>query len=211
MIFNEILNSLPERCKKVLTIDIDQVDILDGLSKERTLYCLFTSEGKERKLLDVSSKFFQKIGKEKLPFGDGEFDLVIGEEMFSHVVSLPGAFAEFRRLLKDQGLIITVEPNIQYIEFLFNLVDNKWEEVLESISSTQCHYFFTMKSFLRCAQDNGFRVEGCYPIEMGNADVFPRNQEGYIVQGRYKLGPLSNEEYIKFLTKRFVVVLSKSG
>lgn len=48
---------------------------------------------------------------ERLPYGDGEFDLVIGHAVVHHLPDLEQAFAEFRRVLKPGGrLVIAGEP-----------------------------------------------------------------------------------------------------
>lgn len=211
MVLGEILNSLSQSCKRVLSIDIDQTDIIDKLLKERSVSCLFTFESEERKSLNFPNKYFQVIGKDSLPFEDGEFDLIIGDAIFSRGVSLPGTFTELRRLLRCGGIIYTQEPNIQYVEYLIKLVENKWEEILESLHPVKCHYFFTMKSLARYAGDNGFKVEACYPIEIGDKNEFPKTADGYIKKKRYTLGPLSEGEYLGFLTKRFIMLLSKSS
>jgi SAM-dependent methyltransferase len=40
-----------------------------------------------------------------LPFGDGSFDLVFGHAVLHHLPDLPGAFAEFRRVLRPGGIV----------------------------------------------------------------------------------------------------------
>jgi SAM-dependent methyltransferase len=43
---------------------------------------------------------------EDLPFGDGEFDLVLGHAVLHHLPDLPRAFGEFRRVLRPGGTVI---------------------------------------------------------------------------------------------------------
>ena len=40
-----------------------------------------------------------------LPFNDGSFDLVFGHAVLHHLPDLPGAFAEFRRVLRPGGMV----------------------------------------------------------------------------------------------------------
>jgi SAM-dependent methyltransferase len=40
-----------------------------------------------------------------LPFDDGSFDLVFGHAVLHHLPDLPGAFAEFRRVLRPGGMV----------------------------------------------------------------------------------------------------------
>jgi SAM-dependent methyltransferase len=41
-----------------------------------------------------------------LPFPDGAFDLVVGHAVLHHLPDLPGAFAEFRRVLAPGGIVL---------------------------------------------------------------------------------------------------------
>jgi ubiquinone/menaquinone biosynthesis C-methylase UbiE len=49
---------------------------------------------------------------ESLPFADGSFDLVLGHAVLHHIPELPGAFAEFERVLAPGGtLLFAGEPS----------------------------------------------------------------------------------------------------
>jgi SAM-dependent methyltransferase len=49
---------------------------------------------------------------ERLPFGDGAFDLVLGHAVLHHIPDLPQAFAEFTRVLRPGGtLVFAGEPS----------------------------------------------------------------------------------------------------
>lgn len=46
-----------------------------------------------------------------LPFADGSFDLVVSFETIEHVADPPGALAEFRRVLDEDGVLVVSTPN----------------------------------------------------------------------------------------------------
>ena len=49
-----------------------------------------------------------------LPFAEGSFDLVFGHAVLHHLPDLPGAFAEFRRVLRPGGMVVFCgEPSRQ--------------------------------------------------------------------------------------------------
>ncbi len=49
---------------------------------------------------------------ESLPFADASFDLVLGHAVLHHLPDLPGAFAEFRRVLRPGGrMVFAGEPS----------------------------------------------------------------------------------------------------
>lgn len=210
MVFNKLIDSIPTSCKKVLSIDINDDEVIKALSNGRELFCLYTCDMRDNENLGFANVCFQKLGKGELPFENGEFDLVLGEEIFSRSVALMKAVNEIRRVLKNNGLLISVEPNIQYVGYLLDLVEGKWEKVLREISSEQCHYFFTKKSFLKLMSENRFNVEAFYPIEIDTSGNFPFCPEKFIVKDRYLIGPITESEYMEFLTRRFIVLLSKS-
>ncbi|MCX8064525.1 MAG: methyltransferase domain-containing protein [Candidatus Hydrogenedentes bacterium] len=211
MVISKLIDYIPSRCKKVLCINITQFDLIENISENREVCLLFTAENEKWKEFNYPNKYFQKLGKDTLPFEDEIFDFVIGEEIFSHCLGLANTVSEIRRILKNQGLLLTVEPNIQYVDYFFDLVEGKWEDILQKISPNPCHYFFTIRSLSKMIMDSGFKVDACYPVELDNTGNFPRNSEGYIVRGKYLLGPINDSEYLEFLTKRYIVLSSKLG
>jgi 2-polyprenyl-3-methyl-5-hydroxy-6-metoxy-1,4-benzoquinol methylase len=59
----------------------------------------------------------------KLPFADGEFDLVVSFETIEHVAEPDAALSEFARVLSPDGLLIVSTPNVR--EYL---VDNPFHQ-----------------------------------------------------------------------------------
>lgn len=56
-------------------------------------------------------------------FPDGQFDYIVGNGILHHLYgNLDGAFANMRRLLKEHGKILFLEPNIYnpYVYFIFS-------------------------------------------------------------------------------------------
>jgi len=53
-----------------------------------------------------------RLDAERLPFGDGSFDLVLGHAVLHHIPDLPRAFAEFVRVLAPGGtMLFAGEPS----------------------------------------------------------------------------------------------------
>jgi SAM-dependent methyltransferase len=52
--------------------------------------------------LDIETRVCEAA---RLPFPDGSFDLVFGHAVLHHLPDLPGAFAEFRRVLRPGGTV----------------------------------------------------------------------------------------------------------
>jgi SAM-dependent methyltransferase len=51
---------------------------------------------------------------EKLPFGDGEFDLVVMKHVLEHTPDPKGALAEVRRVMAPGGLVMVMVPSLLY-------------------------------------------------------------------------------------------------
>lgn len=66
---------------------------------------------------------FEPADVARLPFGDGEFGLVVSFETLEHVPDAGAAVAEFRRVLAPDGLLIASTPNSDRY-----LVDNEFHE-----------------------------------------------------------------------------------
>jgi SAM-dependent methyltransferase len=49
-----------------------------------------------------------------LPFGEGSFDRVASQHLLEHIADLPGALAEWRRVLAPGGLMAVCTPNRLY-------------------------------------------------------------------------------------------------
>jgi SAM-dependent methyltransferase len=64
---------------------------------------------------------FQRADVGELPFEDGSFGLVVSFETLEHVPDAGRAIAEFRRVLRDDGLLIASTPNSDRY-----LVDNEF-------------------------------------------------------------------------------------
>ena len=81
-----------------------------------------------------------RIGKDKLPFEDQSFTLIIGENILSDCFSLPQTINELHRILVEGGIFITAEPNIQYYPHLLKLLHGNWDATLEE-EKEKLHFF----------------------------------------------------------------------
>jgi SAM-dependent methyltransferase len=63
------------------------------------------------------------VEKERLPFADQSFDLVICAEVLEHLLHAPAQmFYEINRVLKPQGLLVLTTPNGLYWKYVFDLM-----------------------------------------------------------------------------------------
>ncbi|RPH95277.1 class I SAM-dependent methyltransferase [candidate division KSB1 bacterium] len=65
------------------------------------------------------------IDREGLPFEDQSFDFVTCLEVLEHFVFPQNALREIHRVLRPQGYLILTVPNLQFIEYLGQLIRGK--------------------------------------------------------------------------------------
>lgn len=88
--------------------DVTGVDLTQGLIDAANSHPPVSNGG---------SASFTRAGVESLPFADGEFDLVVGNHLFSHLRDPAEAIGEFGRVLRSGGrlIVLTLHPCF-YIE-----------------------------------------------------------------------------------------------
>jgi len=81
------------------------VDILEFWGKDVSLY------GSEAWDTPAQVKARLRVTRDKLPFADESFDLVVSDQVLEHVFDLPTALSEIARVLKPGALAIHRFPN----------------------------------------------------------------------------------------------------
>ncbi len=113
----------------------------------------------------------------RLPFKDGDFDVVTMFDVLEHIPDVPAFLAEIRRVLRPGGLFVFQTPNI--------LTNIPWEIVHQRSwtlwKSYHCSLqtYFSLKRLLQCA---GFHnVSICkYPINTAHNRAIVRTAVGMI-------------------------------
>ena len=82
-----------------------------GIDQSERMVELQHSKGIDARVGDVQS----------LPFGDGEFDVVVAAWMLYHVPDLDRGLAELARVLKPGGRLVAVTNSIEHLQELWDL------------------------------------------------------------------------------------------
>lgn len=94
----------------------------------------------------------------RLPYGNGEFDTVIGSGVLEHVVNPSESLKELHRVLKNDGvLIITFAPNEWSVT----------EFILQMVGGAGHPRKYTRRGLKRLLLDHGFLVEALGYHEVG--------------------------------------------
>ncbi len=113
--------------------------------------------GRARERLDVVIE--GSVLDVDLPFGDGEFDLIVFADVLEH---LPDPDAVLRRclpLLADAGRVVVSVPNMRFWLILWRLAADRWEYAEHGVRDRTHLRIFTRNSLLRMLATHGLEVE----------------------------------------------------
>lgn len=101
-----------------------------------------------------------KIGNvNNIPFRDNFFDLVFSSHTFAHFKDPRKFLNEVFRVLKENGKIIIITPNVEYIRVMKPL--NELGIIKYNPDPTVINYF-SMESLIKFVEENGFIIEKAY-------------------------------------------------
>lgn len=113
----------PEPGKKVLDVGCGPGIILGMLEEtEADLWGIDISE----KAIEIAKKRVDKPDQvicadaDPLPFGDEDFDYVVAWGVVEHFPSIPSILKEIRRVVKKNGRVIIMVPNVYYYKFVWD-------------------------------------------------------------------------------------------
>lgn len=208
---DELIKLLPNIFYKVLTINYFDESFIQKIKQNRDSVLVgITTDGLQQTpdKHNFNSLHNIRIGRDKIPFEAQSFTLIIGENIFSNCFNLAQTITELHRILVDDGVLITVEPNIQYYRHVLKLLRGNWDATLED-GKNKLH-FFTPASLGELLNNSSFNVRTIFPLETDSFESFPMDTDGLVHIDRYHIGPLTHEEYNLFIIKRFLVVASKT-
>ncbi len=209
---DELIKLLPNIFCKVLTVNYFDKSFIQKVKENKGAILVgITTSGLHQVPNEdyFDSVHYIRIGKDKLPFEDQSFTLVIGENIFSDCFSLAQTISELNRILVDNGVLITTEPNIQYYRHVLKLLQGSWDATLEEGKDNL--HFFTPASLELLLNNSSFNVRVISPLETDSLDSFPIDADGFVHINRYHIGPLTSEEHNLFLIKRFSAIASKTS
>jgi ubiquinone/menaquinone biosynthesis C-methylase UbiE len=113
----------------------------------------------------LDEKILNNMDQDGLPFPNGSFDFVTCLEVLEHLVLPEQALKEIARVLVPGGHVALTVPNIQHIEYLFQLFRGKMPG---PAADTRHMSIFTHNFMAKLFQQAGLRV-----ITPGGVDASP--------------------------------------
>ena len=111
-------------------------------------YKVFCVDGIKRFVEGVRERGFAAylvdLEREKLPFGENTFDLVVSLEVIEHIWNTNHFLEQILRVLKPQGYIIISTPNYDYYKFRMTHLVGKFDQFTYNRRHKK---FYNIKSF----------------------------------------------------------------
>ncbi|MEX2178823.1 MAG: class I SAM-dependent methyltransferase [Gemmatimonadaceae bacterium] len=98
----------PVRGRRVLDIGCGNGDISQHFVPANEVHGVDVDD---RRRPENAGFAFDRVTSERLPFGDGFFDVVISNHVIEHVVDQPLHLSEMRRVLRADGCVYLATPN----------------------------------------------------------------------------------------------------
>jgi ubiquinone/menaquinone biosynthesis C-methylase UbiE len=101
---------------------------------------------------------FHLAGLSALPFGAETFDLITCEYVLEHVQDPPSAFAEMRRVLRPEGSVLTLTPNLfSYKSLIARLTPHEFHHLIGRVRYGPGHEDDMYPTVFRCNTAGRFR------------------------------------------------------
>ncbi len=111
------------------------------------------------KVSNYKEVYTVNLNKQKLPFKEGRFKIVIAADIIEHVENPSFLLREINRVLKDEGRLIISTPSATYYwDVLRNTILNRSKDVDKGQHLSE----WTIMGFIRLLKLNGFKVRKMY-------------------------------------------------
>jgi ubiquinone/menaquinone biosynthesis C-methylase UbiE len=141
IIYRDIIDGLVEKDTKILDVGCSHGDFMGSVyQKTEFVYGLDIDEKALAKNKIIKNKIHSSI--KKMPFDDSFFDLIVNAWVMEHLENPERAFKEVYRVLKPNGKVIFLTPNVwNYNIWIIRMIPRKF------------HDFFTRRLYDRQEND----------------------------------------------------------
>ena len=113
----------------------------------------------------------------RLPFGDGEFDLVIAMEVLEHLAIDPGfVFRETRRVLREEGTLLVTTPNLVSLPGVYRALNAESPYSFGRFVPWNGSYGRHNREYTPLEVEGLGRYAGFETVSLETKDVYPREE-----------------------------------
>jgi 2-polyprenyl-3-methyl-5-hydroxy-6-metoxy-1,4-benzoquinol methylase len=136
--------------------------------------------------------------EEKLPFEQGQFDLIICADVLEHLIDPWEALRNMKILLAPDGYLLASIPNLRYAPVLYNiLIRGLFRYKISGVLDYTHLRFFTLSTMKEIIEESGFEI-----VKLGR----PAKDRVYLVLNLLTLGLLND-----FLTMQYYILARPAG
>lgn len=106
------------------------------------------------------------VNMEEIPYGDNKFDIIYNSHVLEHVPDDIRAMSELYRVLKDDGICITLIPYYKSLDKTFENPEYNTPELREKYFGQKDHLRKYGKDFKNRLESVGFKVEEYMPLDI---------------------------------------------
>ncbi len=159
--FNEYIYNLVPDNKKVLDVGCNTGNLGYQLIKRKNcvVYGIDYSVNsiKKAKTKLTKAEVFE-LENYKVPFEKEKFDVIIFADVLEHIRYPERTIADFKKILKDDGIIIASIPNVANINIRWNLFWGNWNYKDWGILDKTHMRFFTKKTIKQLFNDQNYKI-----------------------------------------------------
>lgn len=140
---------------------------------------------------------FAGSAEEKLPFEQGQFDLIICADVLEHLINPWEVLRNLKQLLAPDGHLLVSMPNLRYAPVLYNiLIRGLFRYKISGVLDYTHLRFFTLSTMKELIEESGFEI-----VKLGR----PAKDKIYLGLNLLTLGLLND-----FLTMQYYILASSA-
>jgi SAM-dependent methyltransferase len=145
----------------------------------------------------------------EIDFEPGAFDAIVCDQVLARVVDHAACLQRMAGWLRPGGTLVLHVPNLQYHKNVVNLLEGRWAYGDTEALDRRNLRFFTPFSLTQTVRGAGLEVRSTMIARMDDPAEVPRDAEGRIVFGRFRLGPFDEHGYNGYRARGILVVAER--
>lgn len=146
-----------------------------------------------------------------IPESDAAFDAIAAVNVLPRVRDAAPLMQELNRVLAPGGTLLLTFPNAQFYRIVLRLAEGHWTRTTEGVIAHDHLRFYTAYEGAAIVREAGFDTLDIHPLAGVTPEEVPLDDSGCIVHGDIRLGPLTRQQYLPYLTSQFLVIARKPG
>lgn len=163
-----IINLIPEGDHRILEIGCGSgatLKVLKETGKAKEICGIEINKNLSKQLSqDLDRYVIGDVESIDIPFEENYFDYILYGDVLEHLISPEKVLNKYKKVLKDDGIVIASIPNIKYFSILLNLIlFDKFEYANSGILDKSHLRFFTKKEIKKMFEKENLKIVDTKP------------------------------------------------